>query len=460
MPRTIRLLIIVVIAACLHPRLQAAVVNSSTWHYSSSVSATGSGDPLDLVTLLDYDTTMVNAPIMVLMHGYSTGGGNSIASYYQQAQRLRDAGFFVLTVAMRGRDGSQGVRDSGGVEIHDIYDAVEAVKTQFAGIVNPTSVSITGYSGGGGNVMSALTKFPDYFRVGAAFFGMSDYGYDAAHSWYADGASTSHQAQMNTDVGNPLTGGDAVTDRYLARASNLGSKNNPYSEIHLFVNADEEVCKPVQSTSYRDNAVASATYDGEFDNVTVHIGQAGTYHDFDGDGTNDANEQQYWPHGKPTANQQAAAEQWYLTRLLSGEIAQPTLNDQDQLLVLGYVKTSKFSLWLGDGQNAAGDLDYSLSDEEMTFDLALASNDASVTGVLQVDTSRLGDRPVNVLLNGEQVDSFSGGGLYTFTGLGDQDSLVFSAVPEPGMIVMLISAGVSGGLLAWRRSARSRRPTA
>ena len=33
--------------------------------------------------------------------------------------------FFVVSVTMRGRDGSHGVRDSGELEIYDIYDAVD-----------------------------------------------------------------------------------------------------------------------------------------------------------------------------------------------------------------------------------------------------------------------------------------------------------------------------------------------
>ena len=60
------------------------------------------------------------------MHGYSAG--SDIASIRPNAQRLRDAGFFAISVTMRGREGSQGVRDSGGVEVYDIYDAAEAVK--------------------------------------------------------------------------------------------------------------------------------------------------------------------------------------------------------------------------------------------------------------------------------------------------------------------------------------------
>jgi len=36
------------------------------------------------------------------------------------AQYLRDRGFFAISVAMRYREGADGMRDSGGLEIYDI----------------------------------------------------------------------------------------------------------------------------------------------------------------------------------------------------------------------------------------------------------------------------------------------------------------------------------------------------
>jgi dienelactone hydrolase len=389
-----------------------------------------------LTAELNNDSAQSGAPIAVVMHGFSAASGH-FDSYRANAQRLRDQGFFVLTVAMRGRDGSDGVRDSGGVEIHDIYDAVEAVVAdpQFAGMVDGTNVYITGYSGGGGNVMSALTKFPDYFRAGAGFFGMSDYGYDTTDGWWFNGSSSSHRNLLANDIGNPETGGSEVVDKYMARASNLASKNNPYSEIHLFVNSNETTCPPVNSTSFRDNALAV----GAGGNITVHIGDptGATYEDFNNNGVKDHGEEQNWPHTAPSASQQAAAEQWFLARLLAGEIARPELNDAGNLFVAGYVKTRKFDLWLGDGQNAAADLDYSLSDQQMLFVMDLLTSDQTVTGVLNVDTSRMGDLPVNVLLNGQQIDTFQSGGWYAYSGLAHGDSLRLQAVPEPGTLMML-----------------------
>lgn len=396
-------------------------IQSNFW-YRSTITADANG-PLDLLAELNYDDARPNAPIAVVMHGYSPATG-ALGEVRANAQRLRDNGFFAISVAMRARDGSDGIRDSGGLEIHDIYDAVEAVKADpgLAGFIDASNVHITGYSGGGGNVMSALTKFPDYFRLGSGYFGMSDYGHHPTHGWYNNGAG-GRTAQLDTDIGNPNTGGPAVLARYLARASNRASKNNPYSEIRLFVNASETICPPINSTSFRDNAIAAESTPGEFDNITVHIGGPGIYQDFNNNSVNDANEEQNWPHGFPNANHQNAAELWYRDRLLAGTIPQPVLNDADELFVAGYVITSKFKCWLGDGQNAAGNLTYALSDTAMSFSLNLLTSDLTKTGNLTIDTTRMAGREIAVTLNDTPVTTFTGGGTYNYPNLGHNDTL-------------------------------------
>lgn len=387
----------------------------TTFSYRSSVSS-DVGGPLDLFAELNYDNNATDAPIAVVMHGFSGANGH-FANVRANAQRLRDAGFFAISVAMRGREGSDGIRDSGGLELYDIYDAVEAVKDQFPTKVDPTNVHITGYSGGGGNVMSALTKFPDYFRVGSSFFGISDYGYDPSIGWYQNTASSSHQSQLNADIGNPLTGGPTVVDRYMARASNLAARNNPYSEIHLFVNSNEAVCLPIHNVSYRENAITEAAFAGEFDKIQVHVGNAAapTYQDFDGDMVNDPNELQWWPHGYPTANEQAAGEGWYLGRLLSGEIPEPVLNSSDEFFVAGFVKTKAFELRIGNGQNGAGVLEYDLTPEEKEFQLSIESSNQAIGNSLWIDTADMGGGKVDVFLNETYRETINSGGVYRTT---------------------------------------------
>lgn len=389
--------------------------------YKSSVSSDGSG-MLDLWAELNYDSTFQNAPIMVVMHGYSPSSGN-FDNVRAGAQRLRDNGFFAISVAMRERDGCDGERDSGGVEIFDIYDAVEEVKRRYPDLVDESNVSISGFSGGGGNTMSCLTKFPDYFRVGAAYFGMSDYGFDPVNSWYFKGAGSSHCSIMNDDIGNPTTGDPDVMDRYAARASNLASKNNPYSEIHLFVNHNETTCPVINDTTYRDNAIAAESYPGEFENITVHIGGYGEYVDFNNNGINESDELQNWPHSFPTDDQQHAAEAWFLDRLRSGQIPQPVLNDSDELYVAGYVKTKKFFLWLGDGQNAAAELIYSFGENDINFELNILTNNKTITGAIEINTEDFAGANLGVFLNGEKVSNAIGGEMVTIADMAHGDVL-------------------------------------
>ncbi len=347
---------------------------------------------------------------------------------------------------MRGRDGSDGMRDSGGLEIYDIYDAVEHVKSMplFADKINPENVHISGYSGGGGNVMSALTKFPDYFNLGASFFGMSDYGFDPVNGWYQNGANVgaTRTTILDADIGDPTTGDTAVLDRYHSRASNLASANNPYSEIHLFVNDDETISPPVNSISYRDNAVAGATTPGEFDNITLHIGKSdgSEWVDFNNDGVRQDREIQSWPHTNSEAVQNRG-EAWYLDRLLAGEVPAPVLNPADQLFVAGWVRTKHFELFLGDGQNAAAELDYQLSGESLDFDLRIVSNDKSVTGRLEVDLSLLDASFLEIALNGTVVERRAASGMFTYEGLSNGDNLrLVAVVPEPSALVLVSCA--------------------
>jgi dienelactone hydrolase len=401
-------------------RLAAAPV-TATYTYPSSVTS-DAGGPLDLKAELNYDDARQNAPIAVVMHGYS-GSSGKLGEVRDNARRLRDKGFFAVSVAMRGRDGSDGVRDSGGLEIYDIYDAVEAVKRDYPDRVDPTTVYLTGYSGGGGNTMAAVCKFPNAFNAAAAFFGMSDYGYDAVNGWYFKGASSSHQTQLRTDIGDPTGGVAGVRDRYHARASNLASANNPYTEIHLFVNANETTCPPVNALSFRDNAAAQESFPGEFTNITVHIGQSGLYHDFNTNGVNDADERQWWPHGAPTPDQQDAAEAWFMDRLLAGLLPRRPLNEADRLFVAGFVKTSRFECRAGDGQQGMVQLDYALAESNLTFHAEVLSLDKQLVSQLTVDTAAFTNRTVEVIVNGAPAGSFNGGGPWTCAALRHGDTL-------------------------------------
>jgi hypothetical protein len=425
---------------------KSADVNAQVVNYSSTVSTKAGNVPLNLKMELNYDNSLSNAPIAVVMHPYSGATGH-FNDYRAVAQDLRAKGFFTVMVAMRGREGSDGTRDSGGLEIYDIYDAVEYVKANYSGMVDENSVIIEGFSGGGGNVMSAITKLPDYFKAAGAYFGMSDYGYDAQDGWYQNGAGA-RTSQLNADIGNPNTGGAAVLDKYLARNSAMASMNNPYTDIHLFVNGvGETICPPINNYNYLNFAVANQSFVGEFDNINLHIGVKNTYYDHNGNSINDLGEEQWFPHMNPEDydGMHEAGYNWYIKGVLDGTTLAPVLNNSDTLFVAGFVKTKKFESWLGDGQNAAGELEYNLGIDSYQFQLELMSSDLTKTGWVEVDLSEHLGELWQFYRNGVLEDTFTANGKYRMNNFMDGQTLLLQAVPEPGLAAM---AGVGAALLA------------
>lgn len=389
--------------------LPAEMVREVMTYPSAFPETVGGAQPTALLAELNYDDALAGAPIAVVMHQFSASSGN-FDNYRSNALTLRDLGFFVITPSMRGRDGSDGRRDSGGREVHDIYDAVEAVKARYPELVDPGHVYITGYSGGGGNTLSALTKFPDYWNAAASFFGISDYGYDSESSWYFHGSKANHQSTLRSDVGNPTAGDPLVIDRFYARASDRAAGNNPYAEIHLFVNEDEALTPLYQHQSYYTRALAAESFTGEFANVTHHVGYPDLYVDFNQDGQDSADELQYWVHQKQNADQQAAAERWFIDRMVAKQIPTPELNRADTMHVAGYLKTEAFALYLGDGQNAAGALTYDLSSDTYTFDLDILSSDETVPALLRVNTRHHVGKRIEIRADGALVKTTLGGG--------------------------------------------------
>lgn len=374
--------------------------------YPSSVSRKPDGSPLKLVAEVTYDGSRGPAPLAVVMHGYIAG----IDAVRQNADRLRERGFFVISVAMRGRDGSEGQRDSGGLEVHDIVDAVHAAVARYGQRIAADRWYITGYSGGGGNTLAVLTRFPDLFTAGSAFFPMTDYGYDVGTGWFYEAGSEPFRNHLLADIGDPRSGDPAVLDRYLARAIRFAAGNNRGAEIHLFVNRDEAICPPGHVLGFVGEAVRTALEPEQYRNLHLHLGSPESYVDFNGNGRFEPEERQYWPHSYLTRDQQAAAEKHFLGRLLAGEIPPPEIPATGEMFVAGWVTTRHFSCWLGDGQNAAGRLRYSVGEAGATFALEWLSQDRTLPGRLQVNTDRWNGQTVEVYRNGQLLVRMAGGG--------------------------------------------------
>ena len=172
-------------------------------------------------------------PVIIMMHGFGEpilrhGGRRMLGSARHYA--LKD--LFAISVDLRGREESAGQRDDGGLEVMDIYDAVQAALQKYPQEIDASSINITGGSGGGGNTFSAVTRMPDLFSNATAFFGITDYGH-----W----ASTSYKGVMEPNIGGTP---QQVPDRYAARNSLLGVINNSYTNFHFFWDEQEKICPP------------------------------------------------------------------------------------------------------------------------------------------------------------------------------------------------------------------------
>ncbi|WP_127579083.1 alpha/beta hydrolase family protein [Paenibacillus koleovorans] len=129
-----------------------------------------------------------------------------------------DCPYLIVQVDMRGRAFSEGEADCNGLELVDIYDAVQSARLEYSEYLLPeASVYLEGGSGGGGNVLAAIAKFPDLFAAATALYGISDYA-----RWYNQDQTGEFRDDMDIWIGcRP----EQDMERYQAR-----------SGIHLAVN--------------------------------------------------------------------------------------------------------------------------------------------------------------------------------------------------------------------------------
>jgi hypothetical protein len=385
-------------------------------------------NPGTLYSYLSYNETATGMPLIVSMHGYSESAG----AYVPRTMGLTEEGYFVMCVGMRGRDGSAGSHDSGGLEVHDIYDAVKSLQQEFPTQIDWTRVGIQGWSGGGGNVSSSMTKMPDMFNMGASFYGIANY-----ERW-----------QEILDATNPTYPGPAyrigerpedAPNRYLARNSTLGARNNPYSEIFLFNDVDEPTCYPDMDEDYKANADAAG-----LTNVNLTVTGPGDTLRF--------------KHGSPIPY--TDAHPIFLDPFKNGDFAKPVLADSGGLTVLGYVLTEKFRIYAGNGEDAVANVDYTIDGDTLTFDSETYTSaehpdsiDPEKDLTIRLPKSVYGDQGIWVLIDGKtDHDVQEDEEFYTIVA-DSLDSNVVVTVPEPASLSLLGLGGLA--LLRRRRNNRA-----
>jgi hypothetical protein len=317
-------------------------------------------DPLVVTEIISYASTLdgtaplyaevaypragTDLPVIVVQHGDVVG-----SRYHCLLEMLRLAkkGLFVLTVSKRGRDGSAGDPDAWGLDVYDIYDAIQHVRAQYTSVIDGRFIGIKGGSGGGIDSLLACVRFPDLFCCAGPYVGPVDFtdfvlGMDWEQMLSCVPEPVVRSAQALIGRFPQFIGGqpDEVPDKYTARNGTLAYLNNPYTQIHLFTDL-EEGGHPPNTRSYR--AFTEGAQRAGYTNVHLHLSNRGDSYRY--------------IHGGDSAIQEA----WYLPGLRSKTYPQPVLVDGGEMVVLGYVRTERFFVRLGSGEDTAARLLYSLS---------------------------------------------------------------------------------------------------
>lgn len=333
--------------------------------YKSSVE-----DIYPLYAEIAYDPSKTSMPVMVVQHGdYPGTRYATIPSIYNLAKK----GIFGISVSKRGRDGSAGKGDGFCKEIYDIYDAVEYVKRNYKKYIDPDNINITGASGGGMDTFSAIVRFPDYFRIGAPFVAPPDIDHwfrllEPTIRYIKELAKLGGQWEgswsLFSNILNDLGGFPSeVPDKYLVRNCVLGAGNNPYTKIHIFWD-EEDGAAP--SITERSHAYFEETKKRGFNNVFLHHSKRGDTLRF-----------LHW--GVPD---NTFVWHYFLPEIISRSHPKPVLADAGTMIVLGFLKTEKFLVWLGEGNDAVAKLHYSLSQFGASFDFKRISKDPEKKGTL------------------------------------------------------------------------------
>jgi prolyl oligopeptidase family protein len=340
----------------------SARLRVQTVSYSSGFDGTA-----PLLMEVGFDPSLQAMPILVLMHG---GYPGTRLPMLRTLEHYASKGLFCVVPSLRGRDGSAGRPDSYGVEVHDIHDAVEQAKRAFPTRVDPTNVNIWGGSAGGADVIYAIQRFPDYFRIGVSFYGLDDLAEYVTLPWWMGewddpesvAAAKALVQRFVDDVGATP---EAAIDRYLTRDMTLGFVNNPYTEVWCFWDEEEH-----QSPGAERVGASFAAQAASLGYANVHLRRS-----IRGDLFR-------WHHWRVSDHRWA--DRYFLARMLQGTVPSPMLADTGRLVVAGYLRTRRFAVALGDGTDALARMDYELSPNFLQFWFRRLSRDPRAQGWLEI----------------------------------------------------------------------------
>jgi len=259
-----------------------------------------------------FKPTRRKLPLIVVLHGYS----GQKEHCRPDILRLAGKGLFAVAPDIRGRGASAGRFDSCGLDVMDVYDAVQVCCRQFARQVDATNLNVIGYSGGGGNTFACFVRFPDTFRVAASFFGIPDY----AEFYRAKGRPDCNRILVAAVGGTPRQQPAA----YAARNFTHAAGNNSQTRFHIFWDEAETACP-----GFMDEDFIRA---GHRNCIPQRSRQSDKYR---------------WRHGYTTDSPDLIkADDRFVPEMLKGRVAAPQLPRAGTLIVPGYVVTRHFQIWV------------------------------------------------------------------------------------------------------------------
>ena len=306
-----------------------------TFEYASSVDGTK-----PLLADVAFPRDGKPKPLLVVMHGYN----GSRTDVSDDMVVIAERGVFCVAPDMRGRGGSAGIWDSCGLDVHDILDATLEAVRRYPREIDPANLNILGYSGGGANAAFCAVRFPDLFQTAVAFFGVTDFA-----AWHRSKGRVDCNAVMETALGGPP---EAVPDAYAARNANalshsLGTSaagNAVGSRLHFFWDEEETQCPAFMTEEFLANYRAAG-----LSNVVVHASRRTDAH--------------RWLHGYPHDHPEHlgdAANSLFLPDVLRPKTSSPRIRARGRFVVIGYLVTRRFQVWIEDGRRGQVTVDYDL----------------------------------------------------------------------------------------------------
>jgi Prolyl oligopeptidase family len=313
-----------------------------------------SQDP-DLRLFAEFEVPTTPKPLLVQMHGWH---GQVKKAHSDNVLDLdeKELKWMRVLPEMRGRGDATGKEDCNGWELQDVVDAVNFARTEFADkILTPDLVTLQGGSGGGGNVLGLVGKFPDFFCRAIAECVISDYGL-----WYMSDTVGEFRDEIESAGwigGTPESNAEAYASR--GGATTAANLLTPL----LIVHGDNDPRTPVeQARLYIDRAKAG----GKKDLLT--------YHEMAGVGT---------PGHFGGATEEQMAER---DRVRQKHLATPShsidIPRAGRFVVAGYLRTKAFEVTL-DSVDHIGQVAYDL--DANTFTISAPSSTRAILRIRRPD---------------------------------------------------------------------------